>query len=92
MDGQDMTFQDVEDQLRSLLYIKGEIVVTAQQQRTTVELIVKKTHLMKGYLRMRLIDRGAEQNEFEIITSNKYGTAKANFNLDDLNDQMVLYA
>lgn len=86
-----MSFQEVEDQLRSLLYIKGEIVVTALK-KTTVELIMKRTIVMKAYLRMRLIDRGAEANEFEIITNNKYGTTKTNFNLDDLNDQMVLYA
>lgn len=41
---------------------------------------------MKAFVRMRLIDRGSELNELEIITSNRYGQTKANFNLDDIND------
>jgi len=41
---------------------------------------------MKAFVHMRLIDRGGELNELEIITSNRYGQTKANFNLDDIND------
>jgi hypothetical protein len=87
----ELTFREVEEQLKSLLYIKGEVVVT-HTQKTHVELIIKKTLLMKALVRMRLIDRGSEQNEFEIITSNRYGQTKANFNLDDVNDEFVLFA
>ena len=67
-----MTFTEVQEQLRSLLYIKGEIVVT-QQPKTNIDLVLKKTTFMKAFVRMRLIDRGSELNELEIITSNRYG-------------------
>jgi hypothetical protein len=41
---------------------------------------------------MRLLDRGAESTEFELLASNKYGAAKHSYGLDNLNDLMVLYA
>jgi hypothetical protein len=54
-----MTFPEVQEQLQSLLYIKGEIVVT-QLHKTHVDLILKKTILIKAFIRMRLIERGTE--------------------------------
>lgn len=80
-----MSFTDVQEVLRSLLYIKGEIVVT-QLQKTLIDLVIKKTTFMKVFVRIRLIDRGSELNELEIITSNRYGQSKSNFNFDDIND------
>lgn len=47
---------------------------------------------MKVFNRTRLLDRGSEINEFEIIIGNKYGNSKHSFTIDDINDQMLLYA
>jgi hypothetical protein len=47
---------------------------------------------MKVFIRMRLLDRGAEINDFELVVSTKYGSNKHSFTLDNINDQMVLYA
>ena len=47
---------------------------------------------MKVFMRMRLLNRGVENNEFELMIGKKYGGSKHSFNLDDINDIMVLYA
>lgn len=46
---------------------------------------------MKVYIRSRLLDKGAEINEFEIMIGNRYGSSKHSFNLDEINDQLVMF-
>jgi hypothetical protein len=54
-------------------------------------LVLKKSTLLKLFVKARLIDVGGELNEFETQIINKYGAGKHSFTLDDINEVMVLY-
>lgn len=53
---------------------------------------MKKAILTKVMLRMRLFEKGIESNEFELLVANKYGSSKHSYSIDNINDEMVLYA
>lgn len=80
----------MEDYLKCLMYIKGELVVS-QGQKTDIYLVFKRAIFLKVFLRSRLLDRGNEINEFETMIINKYGAGKHSFTLEDINEVMVLY-
>lgn len=56
-----------------------------------IYLVLKKSTLLKLFVKARLIDVGGELNEFETQIINKYGAGKHSFSLDDINEVMVLY-
>jgi hypothetical protein len=88
-----MSYSEVEDALKSLIYLKGEIVVLQSVTHVTkIDIVMKKQILFKVFHKMHLLERGADVSLFEIIIGNKYGSSKHSFNLDDLNDLLVFYA
>jgi hypothetical protein len=54
-------------------------------------MVLKKSTLIKVFVKARLFDTGNELNEFETIIINKYGAGKHSFSLEDINEVMVLY-
>jgi hypothetical protein len=56
-----------------------------------IYLVLKKSTLLKLFVKARLIEVGGELNEFEAHIINKYGAGKHSFTLDNINEVMVLY-
>ena len=54
-------------------------------------MVLKKSTLIKVFVKARLFDIGNELNEFETLLINKYGAGKHSFTLEDFNEAMVLY-
>ena len=53
--------------------------------------MLKKSTLLKLFVKAKLFDIGNELNEFETLIINKYGAGKHSFTLEDINEVMVLY-
>lgn len=57
----DMSYNEVEDALKSLIYLKGEIVVLQSTTHVTkIDIVMKKQILFKVFNKMLLLDRGTD--------------------------------